>query len=221
MNSKFNTSFRLIVILWTSLHFTYCARQYSSRDGRSYPQSFEGRSDIGYASWYGDQFHGRKTASGEMYDMYSMTAAHREAPFGTQVRVTNLSNNRQTIVKINDRGPFVRGRIIDLSKKAAQDIGMIGSGTTKVKLEFLNTSPIEMSNLGDIYVQQASFASQSNANDYLNVLNQAIPDLSARIYNENGYFRIRSGPYSSIQDAESMVMRLKKSNFDGLILHSK
>jgi len=150
--------------------------------------------------------------------MYSMTAAHRQAPFGTQVRVTNLDNNRQTVVKINDRGPFVRGRIIDLSKKAAEEIGMIGSGTAKVKLEFMSSAPI---NIGDIYVQQASFASQANAQDYLQTLNQAIPGLSARIYNENGYYRVRSGPYPTIQQAEEIVMKLKRSNFDGLILHTQ
>ncbi|MEZ4845707.1 MAG: septal ring lytic transglycosylase RlpA family protein [Bdellovibrionota bacterium] len=102
---------------------------------------FDGKNEEGYASWYGDKFHGRKTASGETYDMYAMTAAHRQAPFGTNVKVINLDTGRETIVKINDRGPFVRGRIIDLSRKAAEQIGMIGNGTARVRLEFLKQSP--------------------------------------------------------------------------------
>ncbi len=217
MNSKFTLYFRVLILVFSTLFFSACSRHAPSRDGRS-TRSFEGKSDVGYASWYGDQFHGKKTASGEVYDMYSMTAAHRHAPFGTQVRVTNLDNDRQTVVKINDRGPFVRGRIIDLSRKAAEEIGMVGSGTAKVKLEFLNKAPINLE--GEIYIQTASFGSESNANDYLQTLLKAIPDLSARIYSENSLFRVRSGPYTSITQAEEDVLRLKRANFDGLILHT-
>ncbi len=88
----------------------------------------------GIASWYGKKFHGKKTASGEIYNMYKRTAAHRTLPFGTYVLVKNLRNNKTTIVKINDRGPFVKNRIIDLSYRAAKDIGMIRSGTAPVEL---------------------------------------------------------------------------------------
>ncbi len=87
---------------------------------------------VGIASYYGREFHGRRTSSGELYDMNAMTAAHRKLPFGTLVEVTNLSNGRRVVVRINDRGPWVKGRIIDLSYAAAERLGMIGSGTARV-----------------------------------------------------------------------------------------
>lgn len=98
-------------------------------------QSYEGR-----ASWYGPGFAGRRTANGEIFDPSQLTAAHKTLPFGTQVRVTNLNNGRSTSVRINDRGPFKPGRIIDLSRAAAEQIGMIGSGTAPVQLELLGTN---------------------------------------------------------------------------------
>ena len=88
------------------------------------------------ASWYGKNHHNKRTASGELFNMYGMTAAHRTIKFGTRVKVTNLKNNRSVIVTINDRGPFVKGRIIDLSYAAGQQIGM--NGTAKVSLEIIN-----------------------------------------------------------------------------------
>ena len=89
----------------------------------------------GIASWYGGKFHGRKTASGERYDMNKLTAAHRTLPFGTQVRVTNLDTGRNVVVRINDRFPAYKGRIIDVSRGTAKAIGLIGPGTGKVRLE--------------------------------------------------------------------------------------
>lgn len=91
----------------------------------------------GVASYYGPGFHGKKTANGERFNMNALTAAHRTLPFGTRVRVTNLDNGRSVVVRINDRGPFAKGRIIDLSKVAAKRIGMIQSGTARVRLEVL------------------------------------------------------------------------------------
>lgn len=93
---------------------------------------------MGMASWYGKKYHGRPTASGEIFDMYRLTAAHKKLPLGTRVRVTNLKNRKRVVVKINDRGPFVRGRIIDLSYGAAKKIGMIEYGTVKVRIEIVN-----------------------------------------------------------------------------------
>lgn len=90
----------------------------------------------GQASYYSDKFRGKKTASGERYDSGKLTAAHKTLPFGTMVKVTNLSNGLSVVVKVNDRGPFARGRIIDLSKKAARKIGMINAGVANVKLEY-------------------------------------------------------------------------------------
>ena len=91
----------------------------------------------GRASWYGPGFHGRKTASGERFNMYGMTAAHRYLPLGTKVRVTNMDTGKSIVVKVNDRGPYHGNRILDLSKAAARSLGMIKSGTCKVKLERL------------------------------------------------------------------------------------
>ncbi len=94
-----------------------------------------GHTETGIASWYGEPYHGRKTASGEVYDMNSLSAAHRSMPFGTWVQVTNLGNAKHVTVRITDRGPFVHGRIIDLSRAAAQQIEMIGPGTARVRVK--------------------------------------------------------------------------------------
>ncbi|MCD7059101.1 septal ring lytic transglycosylase RlpA family protein [Pelagibacterium xiamenense] len=91
----------------------------------------------GVASWYGGRFHGRLTANGERYNMYALTAAHRSLPFGTQVRVTNHTNGRSVIVRINDRGPYVGNRVIDLSQQAATEIGMVNAGVANVTIDIL------------------------------------------------------------------------------------
>lgn len=95
------------------------------------------RQTVGMASYYGGKFHGRRTASGERFNMYALTAAHRKLPFGTLVRVTNLNNKRSVKVRINDRGPFIKGRIIDLSYAAAKKIGMLKKGVVKVRITVL------------------------------------------------------------------------------------
>jgi rare lipoprotein A len=92
---------------------------------------------VGLASWYGDKYHGRRTSNGEIYNQYKLTAAHRTLAFNTLVKVTNLKNGKSVIVRINDRGPFVRGRIIDLSYAAAKEIGMLDDGVQKVELKIL------------------------------------------------------------------------------------
>ena len=121
----------------------------------------------GYASWYGPKFHGRKTASGEIFNMYSMTAAHRTLPLGTYVKVINLKNGRSVIVKINDRGPYIKGRIIDLSYAAARKLGMIKDGVVPVEVIVLG-KPDEDSVFSDFasgyyYVQVGSFKDWVNA----------------------------------------------------------
>lgn len=94
---------------------------------------------VGVASWYGKRFHGRRTAAGERYDMFELTAAHRYLPLGTVVKVTNLKNNKQVTVRINDRGPYFGGRVIDLSLAAACELRMVKKGVTKVKLEVVGS----------------------------------------------------------------------------------
>ncbi|MBN1523932.1 MAG: septal ring lytic transglycosylase RlpA family protein [Spirochaetales bacterium] len=113
----------------------------------------------GYASWYGGKFQGRKTANGEIFDTEKHTAAHKTLPFGTMVKVTSLETSQSTTVRINDRGPFVAGRIIDLSRIAAEEIGMVGAGTARVRLEIL-TRP-EPAN--HYIIQVASFRNKDNA----------------------------------------------------------
>ncbi len=108
-------------------------------DGRRYYPiaSSRGFVQTGNASWYGDKFHGRLTANGETYDMYKTTAAHKTLPFNTYLEVHNLENGKTTIVRINDRGPFVQGRIIDLSYTSAKALGIVGPGTAKVRITAL------------------------------------------------------------------------------------
>jgi rare lipoprotein A len=116
--------------------------------------------ETGLASWYGHPYHGRASASGEIYDMEQMTAAHRTLPFGTVVRVHDLDNEKAVDVRINDRGPFVDGRIIDLSHAAARVIEMIGPGTARVRLEILSAPAPAQAYFG---VQVGSFRNRDNA----------------------------------------------------------
>ncbi|MFB3827152.1 MAG: septal ring lytic transglycosylase RlpA family protein [Bryobacteraceae bacterium] len=120
-----------------------------------------GMMETGVASWYGHPYHGRAAASGEIYDMEQMTAAHRTLPFHTWVRVHDLDNGKTVDVRINDRGPFVNGRIIDLSRAAARRIAMIGPGTANVRLEVIRTA--EMSSSGRFGVQVGAFRERSSA----------------------------------------------------------
>lgn len=118
----------LVLVLWlVSLCLGGC--------GTTGQRAHAGPRGDGLASWYGPGFHGRRTASGEVFDMHAMTAAHRSLAMGTYVRVTNLQNNRTTVVRINDRGPFKKGRVIDLSYQAAQQLGMVEAGVVPVRLE--------------------------------------------------------------------------------------
>lgn len=118
--------------------------------------------EVGVASWYGHPYHGRAAASGETYDMEQLTAAHRTLPFGTLVRVVNLENSKSVDVRINDRGPFVDDRIIDLSHAAARSIDLIGPGTARVRVEVLQ-APALPATPGYFAVQVGAFQNRSNA----------------------------------------------------------
>ena len=144
--------------------------------GRTYyplPSS-QGFEQKGYASWYGPDFQGKKTASGETYNMYSLTAAHKILPMNTYVQVENLKNGKSLVVRINDRGPFVRNRIIDLSFAAAKRLGIVGPGTSKVKITALGEARMVKNGglrfvhhpdfmHGDFYVQVGAFTNAPNA----------------------------------------------------------
>jgi len=126
-----------------------------------YPlQSAEGYEEVGIASWYGPDFHGKRTANGEIYDMYQMTAAHRILPMNTRLLVTNLDNGRRAEVRVNDRGPFVGNRVIDLSYSAARALGVVGPGTARVHLRALG-GPVYFQ--GPFYVQYGAFTVRDNA----------------------------------------------------------
>ena len=109
-----------------------------------FPQNYEDYSETGVASWYGDDFHGKPTANGEVYNMASMTAAHRTLPLPSMVRVTNLNNGKNVIVRVNDRGPFAKNRVIDVSERAAVMLDFKDKGTTNVKVELLRNDTNEL-----------------------------------------------------------------------------
>jgi rare lipoprotein A len=117
----------------------------------------------GIASWYGVPYHGRRASDGEIYDMYKFTAAHRTLPFNTVVRVTNLANDKQVDLRINDRGPFVDDRIIDLSLAGARAIDMVGPGTARVKVEIISAPGNLSVTAGRFAVQVGAFADRANA----------------------------------------------------------
>lgn len=116
---------------------------YFIRGVRYVPREDPSYDKVGIASWYGKKFHGRRTANGEIYDMNALTAAHPTLPMPTRVRVTNLENGKQLVLRVNDRGPFVNGRIIDVSRRAARLLGFERQGTAKVRVEYLGQAPFE------------------------------------------------------------------------------
>lgn len=153
-------------------------RPYKIKGKTYYPlPSAEGFNQTGKASWYGKPFHGRKTSNGETYNMYSRTAAHKTLPMNTHLLVENLDNGKEMVVRINDRGPFVRGRIIDLSYTGAKELGVVKKGTARVRISALGEAirveeqgkqverflPHKDFSKGDFYVQVGSFTQKSNA----------------------------------------------------------
>ncbi len=155
----------------------------------------------GLASWYGEPFHGRKTASGEIYNMFALTAAHKTLPFGLRLRVVNQMNSKAVLVRINDRGPFVKSRIIDLSYAAAQKIDLIGPGTAPVTLHPLSSRPAQKSNR--YFIQVGSFLSLANARKSLSTLRQTWQNsrLQEVTLQERRFWRVQIGAYSSLQKA--------------------
>ena len=179
----------------------------------------EGGSQTGLASWYGPDFHGKRTSNKEIYDMYDMTAAHRTLPFGTQVVVTNLENGLAATVRINDRGPFVGDRIIDLSYAAARVLGMIGPGTARVRLDIIRgASPPP--GAGGWSVQAGSFISKDNAS-------RLARELEARGYEgvkltayetpAQVYYRVRVGAPDE-DSARALARRLNEDGYVVLVL---
>lgn len=188
------------------------SKPYTIRGKTYYPlASGVGFSEEGIASWYGNDFHGKKTANGECYDMYSMTAAHKLLPFNTQVKVTNLNNGRHIVVRINDRGPFVEKRVIDLTKTGADKLDMVGSGTTRVKVESVGAvagiikgareGTFEMT--GTFYVQVGAFGQKQNASRLTAKIQSG--GKNARFYYSEmvNFWRVQIGPYNTLDKAEN------------------
>jgi rare lipoprotein A len=192
--------------------------------------SEEGFVEEGIASWYGGRFHGRKTANGEVYDMYEKTAAHKTLPFGTHVKVVNLSNGKEVLVRINDRGPFVKERIIDLSFAAAQDIGMIDPGTTRVRLVALSRK-VGTIKMGDTYkplvevrnfrkgkftVQVGAFTAEDNAMRLAERLRVLFGHVTITTYvprNGTIFYRVRVSLSEDLNDTNQVVEKLEYLGF--------
>jgi rare lipoprotein A len=172
----------------------------------------------GVASWYGVPFNGRRTSNGEIYDMHTFTAAHRTLPFNCVVRVTNLNNGKQTEVRINDRGPFVANRVIDLSLAAAQAIEMWGPGTANVRLEILS-GPNPRS--GYFGVQVGAFKVQENAERFRAEMDAAYPPASIQTYEAADgatYYRVRVGKLPSEDAAQKLADKLKTEGRAGSLV---
>lgn len=184
----------------------------------------EGYVERGIASWYGTKFHGRSTSSGERYDMYEMTAAHKTLRLPAYARVTNLRNGKQVTVRINDRGPFHDNRIIDLSYAAAQKLDMVGEGTALVEVAIVGSDGLvaedrnrargwrDESHLANrIYVQVGAFTLRDNAERLLEKLRQQRFD-NAQILEERerSLHRVRIGPLSTVLATDRVVERLQR-----------
>ncbi|MSR22072.1 MAG: septal ring lytic transglycosylase RlpA family protein [Gemmatimonadetes bacterium] len=156
------------------------------------PSPGEGWTEEGVASWYGDPYHGRATASGETYDMEALTTAHRTLPFGTIVLVENLESGERITLRINDRGPFVRGRVLDVSRRSARDLGMIGPGTAPVRITVLTATP----EIDCWEVQAGAFELRENA-DRLRAELEADGHPARLLTALDGLHRVRLGPFAS------------------------
>jgi rare lipoprotein A len=212
--------------------------------GKTYhvmPKS-DGYRETGIGSWYGKKFSGRPTSSQEPYDPYAMTAAHKSLPLPSYVRVTNLENNKQIIVRVNDRGPFHAGRIIDLSYAAAHKIGYANKGTARVLVEAINlnaysvqpetfsantatTAPSTAADYSDplnYYIQVGAFKEITTAKSLQQQL-IALTDAPVGIYSaaesgSSGVHRVRIGPFTTEQDAQRVQQQISESVHDPLLI---
>ena len=181
----------------------------------------------GVASWYGGHFHGRKTSNGETYDMHAPTAAHKTLPMNVYVRVTNLANGRQSVVRINDRGPFVKGRVIDLSYLTAKELDVVGPGTAPVRIEALGYGEIgpagtvvayrhpDSYELGPFSVQIGSFTVEQNARR----LAEAMRSTYGAAFVVEGwvgdtrYHRVRVGRYPTMDQAYTAAAEFEAKGY--------
>jgi rare lipoprotein A len=188
--------------------------------------SNKGFVEKGIASWYGTKFHGRRTSSGEIYDMYGMTAAHKSLPLPTYVEVINLKNNKKIIVKVNDRGPFHGNRIIDLSYTAAIKLDILKNGTGLVEIRTVRTEEIsavdldkelavistpEVKNEDRFYIQVGSFSNLINAEDLkkkLKSIGEEMISVNEIVVSGSTLYRVKIGPLTDVKQADAIVLSL-------------
>lgn len=180
-----------------------------------------GMAETGLASWYGPDFHGRRTSSGEVFDMYQLTAAHRELPLGTWIMVTNLDNGRTVEVRVNDRGPFIPERIVDVSYAAAGILGMLGPGVVPVRLlvsrldeDAASASPVRFT------VQVGSFTCEDNARRLQQTLAASRPDVEVaqRTIGTGNFFRVRVGNFATREEARTAAQALARQGLQVIIM---
>lgn len=189
--------------------------------------SADGFIEEGTASWYGQDFHGRKTSNGETYDMHALTAAHKTLPMNVYLKVTNLDNGRTAVVRVNDRGPFVKSRIIDLSYAAASQLGVVGPGTAPVRIEALGfresgggsrepryRQPVSY-DVGRFMVQVGAFTVKENAQRLAAKLQGYYGQAAVAEGWVNGrkFYRVRVGLYASLALANDALQQIESSGF--------
>ncbi len=197
--------YALLPVLFLTLLAAGCSSSRPRTSGSTYER--------GVASWYGPGFHGRATASGERYDMRAMTAAHQTLPFGTLVEVRNLENGAVARVRINDRGPFKKNRIIDLSHAAAEAIGMLGPGTARVELVAVGVVP---SGPRAFVVQVGAFQEPALAEELAARLRRDYPAVEVR--SDQVWYRVQVGAFSVRADAEELGDALRARGYGVLIV---
>ena len=160
----------------------------------------------GYATWYGKKYHGNKTSIGEVYDMYKMTAAHKTLPLPCYVKVTNLKNDKTVIVRVNDRGPFVKDRIIDLSYAAANRLEIIEKGSELVKVELIDLDKkVKVSKISkQIYIQAGLFSDEKNANNLINKIKKlgTVTNENIKKIKNEDQFQVLIGPFKNLPYAK-------------------
>lgn len=175
------------------------------------------------ASWYGPDFHGKCTASGEVYDMYAMTAAHKTLPFGTILRLTNPDTGATTTVTINDRGPFVSGRDLDLSYRAAKEVGVIGPGVAAISVQYIGRDMkyakyirVSETRAASYTIQIASYEYRPSAEKLKTAVEQSYPGAFIKQVAVNGktYYKVRVGRYTSKEKAMSEAKHFANEGYD-------
>lgn len=178
------------------------------------------RSALGTASWYGPGFNGKPTASGEIYDQSDLTAASNIFPLGSWVMVTDLDDGRAVEVRINDRGPFVKGRKIDLSYGAARSLGMVGPGTARVRMDLVQTIAADPAGRAQYFVQVGSFAQPAHAEELRARLAEYYPDVTIDELDTAGarYYRVRMGGFATRDQARTRAVQSARFGLPTIIV---